>query len=124
MMRSLCKILIVAGLVVIPARTVRAQATAAQELQFAQFLVGSWQCADTVGDSNGSYTTTITKSLDDRWLRQTYAWKATGSARPLSGEYFISFDPRVQSWIRMGAMNDGMYFGMVGKRSGDTLSFR
>jgi len=35
----------------------------------------------------------------------------------------IGYDPRVRKWIRLGAMNDGMYFAMTGTRIGDTLAY-
>jgi len=94
----------------------------ADEENAADFLVGSWQCADTVGDYTASYTITVTKALDGRWLREIYQWH-DATPRALSGEYFLSYDPRVKKWIRIGAMNDGMYFSMVGVRAGDDWTF-
>ena len=100
-----------------------AQSTANQEMRSALFLVGTWKCADTVGEYSGSYTLTVTRALDERWLRQQYQWHSSDRPRPLSGEYFLGFDPRVKKWIRMGAMNDGMYFGMVGTRDGNVWTY-
>ena len=100
-----------------------AQGMAAEEQRAADFLIGTWQCADTVGDYNGSYTITVTKALDDRWLRELYQWHNPATPRELSGEYFLSYDPRVKKWIRIGAMNDGMYFSMVGQHAGDDWTF-
>jgi hypothetical protein len=101
----------------------RAQSSVNEEAWAADFLVGTWQCADTVGEHAGYYTLTVTKALDDRWLRENYQWQATAGAPALSGEYFLSFDPRVKKWIRIGAMNDGMYFSMVGVRRGNDWTF-
>ncbi|HZI41247.1 MAG TPA: hypothetical protein VFD67_06070, partial [Gemmatimonadaceae bacterium] len=103
--------------------TAAAQGMKADEENAADFLVGSWQCADTVGDYNGSYTITVTKALSGRWLREIYQWHNAAAPRALSGEYFLSYDPRVKKWIRIGAMNDGMYFSMVGVRAGDDWTF-
>ena len=99
----------------------RAQALLSQEMQSAQFFVGTWSCAHTVGDFSGTYKTTIANSLDNRWLRQTYDFPATSDgAAPVSAEYFIGYDPRSARWIRLGAMSDGLYFAMVANRSGNT----
>src|SRR5438105_15172799 len=43
------------------APVVAAQGMAVDEQRAADFLVGTWQCADTVGDYNGSYTIAVTK---------------------------------------------------------------
>jgi hypothetical protein len=103
---------------------VLAQQPSDPEKQFANFFLGTWHCADTVGDYAGTYTTNITRTLDNTWLKQTYEFPVS-SALPkgLRGEYLIGFDPRIQKWVRFGAMNDGMYFAMVGTRKGDTLSY-
>jgi len=103
--------------------TAAAQGMKADDASAADFLVGSWQCADTVGDYTGAYTITVTKALDGRWLREIYQWHNAATSRELSGEYFLSYDPRVKKWIRIGAMNDGMYFSMVGVRAGDEWTF-
>jgi hypothetical protein len=99
----------------------RAQSSPSEEMQYAQFFVGSWSCAHTVGEFSGTYKTTITNSLDNRWLKETYEFPATsdGSA-PVRAEYFIGYDPRNARWIRFGAMSDGLYFAMTAKRSGNT----
>lgn len=104
-------------------QTLIAQGMAADEQRAADFLIGSWQCADTVGEYNGAYTITVTRALGDRWLREIYQWQNPSASRALSGEYFLSYDPRVKKWIRIGAMNDGMYFSMVGVHTGDDWTF-
>ncbi|MGH7650519.1 MAG: hypothetical protein ACREMS_01620 [Gemmatimonadaceae bacterium] len=101
----------------------RAQSSGNEESRAAEFLVGTWQCADTVGEHAGSYTVRVTKALNDRWLRERYQWQTTAGSQALSGEYFFSFDPRVKKWIRIGAMNDGMYFSMTGVRQGNDWTF-
>ncbi len=103
---------------------VQGQSTARQEMQFAQFFVGTWSCAHSVGDFSGTYVTTIATAMDDKWLKQTYDFPVSGeSSAPIHAEYFIGFDARVQRWIRFGAMTNGQYYVMVAKRSGNTLSF-
>jgi len=102
----------------------RAQSSAQQEIKFAQFYVGRWTCAHTVGDFSGTYTTTIENSLGNRWLRQTYDFPTLGnSSGPAHAEYFIGYDPRNQTWLRFGAMTDGQYFAMRGKRIGDVWTW-
>jgi hypothetical protein len=102
----------------------QAQAAPSQEMQFARFFVGTWNCAHTVGDFSGTYTTTISNSLGNRWLKQTYDFPTLGDGvGPVNAEYFIGYDPRVQSWLRFGAMSDGQYFAMRGTRSGNTWSW-
>lgn len=97
---------------------VAAQSPVPTEMRAADFLVGAWQCADTVGDYAGTYTTTISPTLDGRWLQQVYDFpKSSALPNGLRGSFFIGFDPRNGKWLRLGAMNDGMYFGMVGTRT-------
>jgi hypothetical protein len=91
-----------------------AQSSPPTEMQFAQFLVGTWSCSHTVGDFSGTYTTTITNTLGNRWLRQTYDFPASASRPAIQGEFFFGYDPRNKHWLRTGAMSDGLYFTMVG----------
>ena len=87
------------------------------EILAAQFLVGTWNCADTVGDHAGTYITTITPLFGGRWLRQVYTWPVSRSMpKGLHGEFFLGFDPRNGKWIRQGVLDDGMYFAMTGRR--------
>ncbi len=96
----------------------------ASEFDAAHFFIGTWHCADTVGDYAGTYTTTIAPALDNHWLEQTYDFAvSTALPRGLRGEFFIGYDPRSAKWIRLGAMNDGMYFAMRGTRTGDVWSY-
>jgi len=104
-----------------PASSAHGQSTTARdEMRVAQFFVGTWSCAHTVGDFSGTYTTKITNSLDNRWLEQTYDFPATSERASVHAEYFIGYDPRNDRWIRFGAMSDGLYFAMTAKRSGNT----
>lgn len=110
----------IVGLFLATSHQARAQSVASREMQAAQFFVGTWNCAHTVGDFSGTYKTTIANSLDNRWLKQTYDFPATSGGAPVRAEYFIGYDPRNGRWIRFGAMSDGLYFAMVAKRSGNT----
>jgi hypothetical protein len=123
MKRSATGLMVVTTMLLAVPSPARAQATVQQEMQFAQFLVGTWNCAHTVGDFSGTYTTTVASALGNRWLRQTYDFPATSEGAAVRSEYFIGYDPRGQRWLRLGAMSDGMYFAMVAKRTGDTWSW-
>jgi hypothetical protein len=112
-----------AAVCLVKATVATAQGIAVDEQRASDFLLGTWQCADTVGDYNGSYPIAVSKALDGRWLREIYQWHNPATPRELSGEYFLSYDPRVKKWIRIGAMNDGMYFSMAGVRAGDDWTF-
>lgn len=96
------------------------QAAVSQEMQAAQFFVGNWNCAHTVGDFSGTYKTTIANTLDGRWLKQTYDFPSTGDVAPVHGEFFIGYDDRNGKWVRFGAMSNGFYFVTVAKRNGRT----
>src|SRR5205085_887713 len=100
-----------------------AQSESAREMESARFLIGTWQCVDTVGTHVGSYTLLARPALHARWLRLTYNWDATDDTPALSSEYFFGYDPRTRKWIRLGAMNDGMYFAMVGTREGNVWTY-
>lgn len=98
--------------------------TARQEMQSAQFLVGTWSCSHTVGDFSGTYTTAFAKALGNFWLKQTYDFPAAGErAGAVHAEYFIGYDARSQRWVRFGAMSTGQYFAMVGKRGDNVWSW-
>lgn len=115
---------VVFAMLLTPRTALHAQSAAQDEIKFAQFYVGTWSCAHTVGDFSGTYTTTIENSLGNRWLKQTYDFPTLGDAPgPAHAEYFIGYDPRNQSWLRFGAMTDGQYFAMRGKRSGNVWTW-
>jgi hypothetical protein len=98
--------------------------SASEEMQFVQFLVGTWSCAHTVGDFSGRYTTTYASTLGDRWLKQAYDFPATAEDAAVHAEYFLGYDVRNQSWVRFGAHNNAQYYGMVGKRAENVWSWR
>jgi hypothetical protein len=103
-----------AVLLAVPSRT-HAQTAAQQELKPVHYLVGTWSCAHTVGDFSGTYTTSFTTALDDRWLKQRYDFPATKTEPAWYGEFYLGYDARVPRWVRFGAMSTGQYFGMVSK---------
>lgn len=93
-------------------------ATAQQELKSRQFLIGTWNCTFTAGESEGRYTTTWSDALNNRWLKQTYDQPAQPKAQPFRAEYFVGYDQDRQSWIRFGAMTTGQYFAISMKDAG------
>jgi len=101
-----------------------AASSATDEMSSASFFVGTWNCTHSEDSGPaGSYTTTYTSVLGDRWLEQTYDFPATTTDPALRGDWFFGYDSRVKRWVRFGAMSDGLYFAMVGARTGDTWSW-
>jgi hypothetical protein len=89
----------------------------AQELHSADFLVGKWSCAHSVGDFKGTYTTTISSALDGQWLRQTYDFPDKRA------EFFLGYDPRFQRWVRWGMLSTGEYWAMTAVRADTTWTW-
>jgi hypothetical protein len=87
----------------------------AQGMMQVRFLAGTWNCAHTVGDFSGTYTTSFTNALGNLWLKQRYDFPATKTEPAWGGEFYWGYDPRFPRWVRFGAMSTGMYFGMVSK---------
>ena len=94
-----------------------------EEMRAAQFLVGKWNCAHTVGDFSGTYTTTYTSALGGTWIEQLYDFPAAGGDAPVHAEYFLSYDGRLPQWVRFGAHSNAQYYGMVGKRVDNVWSW-
>ena len=70
---------------------VDAAPAAQQKIASVQYLVGTWNCAHTVGTFSGTYTTTYAKALGDLWLKQTYDFPPTQTAESepaVHAEYF------------------------------------
>jgi hypothetical protein len=97
-----------------------ADPSAQQALQSVQYLVGTWNCAHTVGDFSGTYTTGFANALGNLWLRQTYDFPATKTEPAWHGEFFLGYDARVPRWVRFGALSTGQYFGMLSKTTSNT----
>jgi hypothetical protein len=100
----------------------QAAPTARQRLASVQYLVGTWNCAHTVGTFSGTYTTTYANALGNRWLRQTYDFpprqleenKETEHAEALFG-----YDEGRQAWVRFLALSTGDYFPIRMTDAGD-----
>jgi len=97
--------------------------TAQHEIQSAQFLIGKWSCAHTVGDFSGTYTTTYASTLGSAWLEQTYDFPVTRDDAAVHAEYFLGYDVRVDRWVRFGAHSNAQYYGMVGTRADNVWSW-
>jgi hypothetical protein len=83
-----------------------------EAMQSVQYLVGTWNCAHTVGNFSGTYVMSYTKSIGDRWLKQTWDFPATATEPAVHSEYFLGFDPRFPAWVRFGAHTNGQYYAM------------
>jgi hypothetical protein len=87
-----------------------AASAAAQELASVDYLLGTWSCAHTVGTFSGTYTTTYSRVLGDRWLRQTWDFPAQGANARITAEALIGYDEGRQTWIRFFANSLGQHF--------------
>ena len=76
------------------------------------YLVGIWNCTFTVGAAGGDYTTTWSRVLDGRWLKQTYDQRKQPRTEAFQAEYLVGYDPRAGQWVRFGAMTTGQYFAI------------
>lgn len=87
---------------------------ASQKLSIVDYLIGTWDCAHTVGTFSGTYKTTYAKVLGGRWLQQSYdfpAQKTAGKDEPASTAIaLMGFDERRQTWVRFFANSGGQYF--------------
>jgi hypothetical protein len=88
-------------------------------MESVRFLVGTWNCAHTVGDFSGTYTETFANAMDGRWLKQTYEFPATKNEPAVRAEYFIEYDARIPRWVRFGAHSNGQYYGMYSTSAGE-----
>jgi hypothetical protein len=84
--------------------------TAAQAIASVDYLVGTWRCAHTVGTFSGTYTTTYSKVLGDRWLRETWDFPAQGAEARITAESLMGYDEGRQSWVRFFANSLGQHF--------------
>ena len=118
-------IMLMAIATVLAARPASAQTrpTAQEEMHTAQFLVGKWNCAHTVGDFSGTYTTRYASALESTWIQQLYDFPAAGGDAPVHAEYFLGYDVRVDRWVRFGAHSNAQYYGMVGTRADKVWSW-
>ncbi len=94
-----------------------------EEMQFAQFFVGRWDCKHSVGDFSGIYSTTYTPTMGNAWIEQVYDFPATGSDAPVHADYFLGYEARVNQWVRFGAHSNAQYYGMLGTRADNVWSW-
>ena len=87
---------------------------APQQLSMIDYLIGTWDCAHTVGTFSGTYKTSYAKVLGGKWLQQTYdfpAQRSAGRDEPASSAVaLMGFDDRRQTWVRFFANSYGQYF--------------
>lgn len=101
--------------------------TAMEKMATVEYLVGSWRCAHSVGDFSGKYTTTYTKVLGARWLRETYDFppKQFGAnERGVTAEALIGYDEAWGKWVRFFATSTGDYFPVRMKETGTGWAYR
>ena len=87
-------------------------ASTPEKMASVDYLVGTWNCAHTVGAYSGTYRTTYAKILGGAWLRQTYEFPPRqfgANELPVNAEFLIGYDERRQSWVRFGAISTGQY---------------
>src|SRR5690348_16843986 len=84
--------------------TVATQPAAAQQrFSMADYLVGTWDCAHTVGSFSGTYKTSYAKVLDGKWLQQTYEFAGQKDDPASTAMALMGFDERRQAWVRFFA---------------------
>jgi hypothetical protein len=123
MKRNLGLLVAVAAMFLAASSYAYAAPTAQQKLASVQYLVGTWNCAHTVGTFSGTYTTTYANALGNLWLKQTYDFpaKQMKEAEPaVHAEYLMGYDERRQAWVRFGAMSTGQYFAIRMTDTGDS----
>jgi hypothetical protein len=120
MMKRIFGLVAAVGVTVLAGSSGASAAPTAQEgMASIQFLVGTWNCAHTVGDFSGTYVETFANAMNGRWLKQTYEFPATGTEPAVRAEYFFEYDQRVPRWVRFGAHSNGQYYGMYSTSAGD-----
>jgi hypothetical protein len=85
-------------------------APAQQQFSMADYLIGTWQCAHTVGTFSGTYKTSYAKVLDGKWLQQTYEFAGQKNDPASTAVALMGFDERRQTWVRFFANSKGQYF--------------
>jgi hypothetical protein len=116
--RSFAAAALAAALLGAPADS-SAAPTAAEGMKLAQYLLGTWSCAHTVGDFSGTYRETFAPAFGGRWIEQTYEFPATATEPAVHAEYFIEYDERVPRWVRFGAHSNGQYYGQFSSSTGE-----
>ena len=85
-------------------------AAAPQQFSMADYLVGTWECAHTVGTFSGTYKTSYAKVLDGKWLQQAYDFAGQKDDPASTAMALMGFDERRQEWVRFFANSKGQYF--------------
>lgn len=87
---------------------------AAQEMASVNYLIGTWNCAHTVGTFSGTYTTSYSKALGDRWIRETWDFPPQNTAEEkeaaVKAEALMGYDEDRQTWVRFFANSLGQHF--------------
>jgi hypothetical protein len=117
MQRTLASFASFAGMaaMLFTASSAHAGATAQQKVAAVQYLVGTWNCAHTVGTFSGTYTTHWSNALGNLWLRQVYDFPpapAQEAAVATHAEFLTGYDERRQAWVRFGILSTGQYFAI------------
>src|SRR5947209_11307792 len=83
---------------------------AAQQSSMVDYLIGTWDCAHTVGTFSGTYRTSYAKVLGGKWLQQTYEFAGQKDDPTSTAVALMGFDDRRQTWVRFFANSKGQYF--------------
>jgi len=109
----------IAGALLAGSSTGDAAPTGPDAMRSLQFLVGTWNCAHTVGDFSGTYTERFANGLGHgTWIEQTYEFPATATEPAVQAHYYLEYDARVPRWVRFGAHDNGQYYGMYSTTAG------
>jgi hypothetical protein len=111
---------VVAVSFVASAYPVDAAQSAHEALANYRYLLGTWNCAFTVGPTRGTYTTSWTQTLEGSWFMQNIDQPPTqrsmmkngyGSAEPgFKATVLVGYDPRHDAYVRFTALSTGQYF--------------
>lgn len=87
-----------------------AQRSAPPQPSMVDYLIGTWDCAHTVGNFSGTYRTSYAKVLGGKWLQQTYEFAGQKDDPASTAVALMGFDDRRQTWVRFFANSKGQYF--------------
>jgi hypothetical protein len=93
----------------------QAPVTVQEAMASVDYLVGNWSCMHTVGKFSGKYTTTYSKVLDDKFLKQSYNFPSqTGERKEpaVTAEAVMGYMPSRQGWTRFFANSEGQSFAI------------
>lgn len=102
--------------------------TASQAMASVDYLVGTWECAHTVGTFSGKYTTTYSKVLGGLWLKQTYDFPARQTSERkeprITAEALMGYDEQHHAWVRFFANSLGETFPLRMTDTGNGWAFK